>query len=195
MIARELAQKLDNSSGCLGIKVTRWLVGKNNAGVFDDCSCNGYTLTLTTTELRRITVLITGKPYPCKCHTNVAIILHSTQIKRKDNIIVNRQLFNKVVILKDKSNMRVAIVTHFFLVEMRNIIAVNLDSTACDFIQAAYEVEKCGFTTAALTKNKNKTCIGQGQVNIIECVTFFVFFGTVNFTQRCNFDHTSSPTF
>ena len=81
-----------------------------------------------------------------------------------------------MVILKDKSYVWIAIIAHLPLGNVRNIIAVNLDSTACDFIQAAYEVEKCGFTTTALTKNENKTCIGQGQVNIIECVTFFVFF-------------------
>ena len=74
---------------------------------------------------------------------------------------------------------------------MRDIITVYLDGSACNLIQAANEVEECGLAAAALTKHENKTCIGQGQVDVIERLAFLVLFGTVDFVERCDFDHNS----
>ena len=120
------------------IQITRWFIRKNNARIFDNCTRNGYALTFSTTQLRGITTLIPCKSYFGKRLAYVAIIFHATQIERKQNVIVNCQFLDKVVILKNKSNVRIAVVAHFALVKMRNIVSVYFNLTTCDFIQTTY---------------------------------------------------------
>ena len=84
------------------------------------------------------------------------------EFQGKHNIFINRKLVNKMIVLKDKTDMSVSVITKIILTEFCKVISVNLNATACYVVKTADKVKQGRFSATTLTKHKNKTAVGQG---------------------------------
>ena len=171
------------------IQISRRLVGKDNARPLDDRSCNGHSLLLTARKLGGVSFLVACKPHSLQCRLDQALVLDAAQVEGEDDVLVDRQLVDEVVVLKDKADVRVAVIAEIPLLKAGEIVAVHLDPSAREIVQTADEIEQGGFSASALSQNEDEPRVGQGQVHVLERVAVLSLFRFVDLVQCSNVNH------
>lgn len=91
------------------------------------------------------------------------------QLHRQNNIFINVQHRNKIVILKDKTDVASAEDGKLFILEFRQFFSFYFDTAGSWPIQSAHHIQKCGFSTARSTNNSHKLPILNGEGYAIQC--------------------------
>ena len=192
-IARQIAQQLDDGRGRVGIQISRRLVCQNDARIFDDGTRDRNPLPLTAAQFARVAVTVAGKIHLLQRRADAVPVLHAAKIQREQNVLKDRQLINQVIVLKDKADVRVAVIAEILLAEGGQIVAVHKDPALGNAVKTADEVEERGFSATAFAKDKHQPRIGQSQVHLVQRAANAPVPRAIDLRQIGNVDHDRPP--
>ena len=173
---RKLLQKLHDRLCRIGIQISRRLVRKDDTRLLDDGTGNRNSLLFTARKLRGVSVLVARKVDLFESRSYLVAVLDPSEVQRKHDVFVDRQLVDEVIILKNKADVRISVITKVLFLKFRKIVSVDLDASARDVIQTADEVEKRGFSASALTEHENKPLVPEREIDIRKRVALTPFF-------------------
>ena len=163
-------QKTQYIAAGSAVKVSSRFVGQDDSRFRNKGAGNRYTLLLTTGQIVRHTVQLFIESQHFHDFIHEMLINGITiQLHRQNNIFIDVQHRNKIVILKDKTDVASAEDGKLFILEFRQFFSFYFDTAGSWSIQTSHHIQKCGFSTARSTNNSHELPILNGEGYAIQC--------------------------
>ena len=159
-----LFQKLHNLNARFGIKSARGLIGKQDIGVVNQCSCNGNSLHLTARHLIGLFVKLISQAYLFKrrlCPLLSFALWNARKSQSKLNIRQYGLMGYQIILLKHKADWVVAVNIPIAVIKILGWFAVNNQITRCVLVKTADNIQKRCFAAAGMTENRNKFILSE----------------------------------
>ena len=195
MVAGDLTEQIHDKDGVRLVKVSRRLVGKDDARILDNGARNGNALLLTARERVRRAVLKALHADICErgvhAFPHFPAVFHPAQAQGVCNVVVAGDIAAEVVVLED--------VAHFAVAQgvgvLADVLTVHGQTAAGKAIQTADDVEQRGFAAPALAENGNHAPLGQVKADVVDDVNFVLLAFVEKFVQMLDADHSAFPPF
>ncbi len=151
----------------LGIQVGQRLIHQEDAGITDDCTAHGNTLSLSTGKSLRLTVkqVLQIQDLGCLANLFVDLILRNlAELQTKCHVIINRHMRIQSVVLEDHGDITVLgiNVVHDF--------AVDLKCAGRDLLKAGDHTKGRGFSASGRSDEDDEFLVGDLKVEILDCL-------------------------
>jgi len=108
----------------------------------------------------------------------------AVQLKWQHHVFIHIQDRNKIIVLKDKTDMA-AECGQFFLILIRNLFSANQHLSGRRCVQPAHHVEQRGFSGTGSSHDSNKLSLFDGKAHAIQGFCHTVTLPVVFFQINC----------
>ena len=168
----DLFEQTDDIVSCLGVEVSRRLIGDDDPGFVQDGPCNGDTLLLTARQLMGHLVLLVSHPhhlqYLVDAFLNLLLVLPSCGFQYETQVLCHRPIVQQLEVLEDDTHL---------LPQCRNLppsyvhdVAVEYHCllTALDVQFTIGSLQERALSRAHLTDDVDELAFLHVEVNIVQ---------------------------
>ena len=190
LFSAQLAKQIDDFLPGVGIEVAGGFIGKDDAGVIDECASDSGALLLTSAELTGAMPGTVGEIHSLKsCESTLASFFSRDAAvdHGKLDVLDDIQLGEEIEELENETDFAVANGGELARGGILNHQAIKFDRSFCRRIQTAEDVHEGGFAAARGTDDGDEFACVDVERDVVEGADFFVA-KAVDFADVAEFD-------